>query len=118
MGVTLPYFGNDGDDFTGHVPVDGLPIDFCFRVSDNSMIGAGIGEGDCVFVRKQHQVENGAIALVRVNQKISLRRVYIDMGEMKLFPENPMDRPLYFREEELKQIQILGKAISVYSDLH
>lgn len=118
VGVSLPCFGKEYDNFIGHLPTDGEPIDFCFRVSDNSMIGAGIRDGDCVFIRKQPQIGNGEIALVRVDQKISLRRVYYDIGEMKLFPENPNDRPMYYREDDFNQIQILGKALSVYSDLN
>lgn len=106
--------------FTGYVPSDGPQLDFCLRAKGDSMTGAGIHEGDYVFIRKQEQVENGEIAAVIIEDEATLKRVYYDRenDEISLYPENPSYRPMHYRKEELNNIQILGKAVSVYSDLH
>lgn len=104
--------------FQGYLP-EGHRSDFCLRAKGDSMNGAGIHEGDIVFIRKQEQVENGEIGAVLIDDEATLKRVYFDKknAELKLFPENPEYRPMYYREEELSQIRIIGKAVAIYSDL-
>ncbi len=94
--------------------------DFCLRAKGDSMIGAGIKEGDVVLVRKQEVVEDGQIAVVIVGEEdATLKRVYYnkERGELSLIPENPNYLPMHFSGEELNQIHILGRAIQVVHDL-
>lgn len=86
-------------------------IDYCLRVQGDSMIGANIFDGDIVFVRKQSIVENGEIAVVRVNDTVTLKRFYkTDTGVM-LQSENPKYAPLVFNANNTDSFIILGKAV-------
>lgn len=86
-------------------------IDYCLRVQGDSMIGANIFDGDIVFVRKQSMVENGEIAVVRVNDTVTLKRFYkTDTGVM-LQSENPKYPPMVFNLNNTESFMILGKAI-------
>lgn len=94
--------------------------DFCLRAKGDSMIGAGIKEGDVVLVRKQEMVEDGQIAVVIVGEEeATLKRVYYSKveGKLSLIPENPNYLPMHFSGEELNQIHILGRALQVVRDL-
>ncbi len=129
--LTLPVLGEiacgapqlaweSGETYTMPVSMDGdMKADFCLRAKGDSMIGAGIREGDMVLVRQQDEVENGEIAVVLIGDESTLKRVHYneEAGEISLYPENPAYRPMHFREEELNQIRILGKAIFVHSRL-
>ena len=94
-----------------------LDADFCLRAKGDSMIGARIFDGDIVFIRSQSAVDNGEIAAVIINDEATLKRVYFypEEGKLILSPENPRYAPLVYVNEELDQINIIGKAISFQS---
>ena len=66
-------------------PAD-MKIDFALICEGDSMIDAGIKDGDRVFIRRQPTVENGQIAAVRINGEATLKRVHINGGTMVLQP--------------------------------
>lgn len=90
-----------------------IHADFCIAAEDDSMINARINVGDIVFIKEMPAVENGDIAVVIINDKISLKRVYYypEKGKLMLVSENPKYEPLVYSEKEINQIQILGKAV-------
>lgn len=61
------------------------------------MIGAGIQDGDVVYIRQQPEVENGQIAAVIVgdNSETTLKRFYRIGDTVTLNPENPTISPWY-----------------------
>ena len=84
------------------------------------MINARIKDGDIVFIRSQPEVENGDIAAVIVNsEEATLKRVYYYAESFLLIlrAENPAYKDLVFKNEELNQVRILGKAIAFQSDV-
>lgn len=85
--------------------------DFLLRGKGDSMVDAGIRNGDIVFVRIQETVENGEIAAVRIGEEATLKRVYWDGNTLTLMPANSQYAPLSFRGEEINDIHIEGKAI-------
>lgn len=88
-------------------------IDFCLRVTGNSMIGARIYDGDIVFIKQQPDVENGEIAAVMINDEdATLKRVYKVDGAIILHAENPEYKDMVFSKKDIKNIKIIGKAIS------
>ncbi len=99
-------------------PCYGASADFCLLAKGDSMIGARIYDGDLVFIKKQPRVENGEIAAVLIDDRATLKRVYLYPQENKLVlaPENPKYKPLVFVGEELLEIQILGKAVAFQSE--
>ena len=75
-----------------NAPVD-MRCDFALKCQGESMIGAGIHDGDVVYIRIQPEVENGEIAAVRIGEEATLKRVYLHSDYIELRPENPaLDR--------------------------
>ncbi len=92
--------------------------DFCLRVKGDSMINARILDGDIVYIRQQPDVENGEIAAVLVDDlEATLKRVYKINGSIILRAENPNYPDMVFSKKEMKQINILGKAVSFKSEV-
>jgi repressor LexA len=90
---------------------DDCNIDFCLRVKGDSMVDAGINDGDLVFVRKQPYVDNGEIAVVLIDDDATLKRFYKITDGVILKPENSRYQPLFFKDSDFKNIRILGKVI-------
>lgn len=94
-----------------------INADFCLTAQGDSMINARIFDGDIVFIRSQPVVENGEIAAVIIEDEVTLKRFYQYDDSVELRAENPMYKPMYFRNEELNNIRILGKAVAFQSYL-
>ena len=93
-----------------NAPVD-MHCDFALKCRGESMIGAGIHDGDVVYIRIQPEVENGEIAAVRIGEEATLKRVYLHNDYIELRPENPAFESIIRRREEMNDVQIEGKAV-------
>lgn len=93
-----------------NAPVD-MRCDFALKCQGESMIGAGIHDGDVVYIRIQPEVENGEIAAVRIGEEATLKRVYLHSDYIELRPENPAFESIIRRREEMNDVQIEGKAV-------
>lgn len=89
----------------------GKHVDFCLLCEGDSMIDAGIDDGDIVYIRKQPDIENGQIAAVRIDNEATLKRVYKYPDRLVLQPENRSYPPLTYVGEEMNQVSIEGKAV-------
>ena len=98
-------------------PINDTKADFCLRVRGDSMIGAGIKDGDIVFIRKQESVDDGEIAAVLVEDEATLKRVYISDDAVTLISENPKYKPMVYTKKQCKNIRILGKAVACHTSL-
>ena len=96
---------------------DGIRVDFCLRVTGDSMKDARIMDGDIVFVRRQPTVQNGDIAVVLIDDEVTLKRVYITDKGVILKPENPAYEPMFFSHDDFRQVRILGRAVAFQSKL-
>ena len=92
------------------VPED-ISCDFALRCKGNSMIGAGIHDGDAVYIRIQPEVENGQIAAVRIGDEATQKRVNLHTDYIELRPENPDYESIIRRREEMNDVHIEGKAV-------
>ena len=88
--------------------------DFILRAQGDSMIDAGIHEGDYVFISQTPDVENGAIAAVLIDDDTTLKRFYKSDDKIVLQPENSAYSPIIITEEDGKNIKILGQVIGLY----
>lgn len=93
-----------------NAPVN-MRCDFALKCRGESMIGAGIHDGDVVYIRIQPEVENGEIAAVRIGEEATLKRVYLHNDYIELRPENPAFESIIRRREEMNDVQIEGKAV-------
>lgn len=85
-----------------------IHADFCLRIKGSSMIGAGIHNGDLVFIKKQETAEDGQIAAVLIEDEATLKRVYRIGDYVQLRSENPEVPPINLNGE--KPVRILGVA--------
>lgn len=95
------------------VPENVRNADFALRCKGESMINAGIYDGDIVYIRKQDMVDEGQIAAVSIDGEATLKKVYYKRAQnmIMLVAENPAVDPLVYYGEELDHIRILGKAV-------
>lgn len=102
------------ENITDYVDLPGhIRADFALTCRGDSMIGAGIQDGDIVYIRHQETVENGQIAAVLVgSEEATLKRFYRSNNAVTLNAENPSYAPMVFVGEEAAQIRILGLAIA------
>lgn len=87
--------------------------DFCLRCKGDSMIDAGIHDGDVVYIHITPQVENGQIAAVRIDGEATLKRVFWDEQQqiLQLNPCNDAMAPMVFTGPILETVHIEGKAV-------
>ena len=93
--------------------------DFALWAKGDSMVEARIFDGDLIFVKKQEMVENGEIAVVLIDEEVTLKKVLYEpeKGRLMLIPANKNYLPLIYEGEELNKIRILGKAVAFQSNL-
>lgn len=83
---------------------------FTLDVSGESMINAGIFDGDIVIVQKQNTARNGDIVVaMTTDNEVTLKTYYKENGYFRLQPENDKLEPII-----LDSVTILGKAIGLY----
>lgn len=82
---------------------------FMLRVKGDSMINAGIFEGDLVVVRKQNTARNGEVVVARIGEEATVKTFYL-AGEngIRLQPENPHMRPIITRDAVIEGKVILS----------
>ncbi len=108
------------EDHESYVMADmDIEADFCLRAKGDSMINARIYDGDIVFIKEMPIVNNGDIAAVIIDNEATLKRFYYDRENnyLQLIAENPQYKPLVYRNEDLDEIRVLGKAVYFMSAL-
>jgi repressor LexA len=91
--------------------------DFLLRVKGDSMVEAGILEGDVVVVRRADDARNGEIVVALAGDdesadEATVKTFYREDGRIRLQPENAALEPIYARH-----VQILGKVVGVFREL-
>ncbi len=81
---------------------------FALRVEGESMIEAGIMNGDIVVVKKESSAENGDIVVALIGDETTVKTFYKENGHFRLQPENSTMKPIITNE-----VFILGKVIAV-----
>ena len=94
-------------------------VDFCITVRGDSMINAGINDGDIVFIKSMSEVLNGKIACVEIdNEKVCLKRFYKSEDGIMLVSENPKYTPIQLNRFNCQNVKILGLAVLRQSEIH
>ena len=93
------------------VPSEYMPNEqsFILRVKGESMINAGILDGDCVLVRQQSTAQNGEMVVALVDDSATVKTFYKENGHIRLQPENDTMDPII-----VEDCQILGKFFGVF----
>jgi repressor LexA len=96
---------------------ESLRGDFLLRVKGDSMIDAGILEGDIVVVRTAQDARNGEIVVALAGDdesadEATVKTFYKEKGRVRLQPENSALEPIY-----ANHVQVLGKVVGVFREL-
>lgn len=93
------------------IPVDFMPNKdtFMLEVKGESMINAGILNGDYVLVEKDCTAQNGDMVVALVEDGATVKTFYKEEGVYRLQPENDFMAPII-----VDQVEILGKVIGVF----
>lgn len=95
-------------DLPGHIRAD-----YALLCKGDSMVNAGIQDGDIVYIRQQEEVENGQIAAVLVDEdEATLKRFYRMDGKVTLNAENPAHAPLVYVGDEISHVRVIGLAVA------
>lgn len=106
--VTAGYPILAQENIEGSIPWDGEEGCFALTIQGDSMVGAGILDGDKVVVRPQPEARNGDIVIALLGDEATCKRFKKDATGIWLLPENPNYTPIDGREAS-----ILGKVKAV-----
>jgi repressor LexA len=90
---------------------------FGLRVTGDSMIEAGIHNGDYVFVRKQSTADRGDIVVALIGDEATVKRFYPEKDYIRFQPENSGMAPILVRAMDFKPTMLLGIVVGVYRRL-
>ena len=86
---------------------------FALRTKGDSMIDAGINDGDIVIVERKKDANNGEIVVAMTDEnEVTLKRFYKEKDHIRLQPENDALEPII-----LNNCSILGKAVGLYRSI-
>ncbi|MEA4911437.1 MAG: transcriptional repressor LexA [Oscillospiraceae bacterium] len=80
---------------------------FALRVKGESMIGAGIFNGDIIIARRVQTAEDGEIVVALIEDEATVKRLYHKNGRVELHAENPAFAPIL-----ADNVLVLGKVIA------
>jgi repressor LexA len=105
------------EDIQGYFAVDPMAVKggdcFFLRVSGESMINAGILDGDLAMIRPQKTADNKDTVVAMVDGEVTLKWFYRERDHIRLQPANPDMEPILVRPED-GELSIVGKVIGVY----
>lgn len=126
QGIMLPVAGKIRagrpalavEDIDTHLLVDKslFPAEdsFSLRVTGDSMVEAGIFDGDYVVVKPQGEIKSGEIGVVLLGEEATVKKVTIKKGSITLVPANKSMEAVTYKPDEVK---VLGKVIGVIRKL-
>jgi len=107
------------EDIQGYFTVDQMRVkgDGCFflKVRGDSMIGAGIFDGDLALVRPQPTAENRDTVVVMVDGEATLKWFHRERHGIRLQPANPNMEPIIVGPDQ--DVSIVGKVVGIYRSL-
>jgi repressor LexA len=91
---------------------------FALRVTGESMVDAGIFDGDYIFVRKQLEARSGQIVVAMIDGEATVKRYQPEGDVIRLVPENSTMKPIVVRKQDFRSTSILGIVCGVYRRVH
>lgn len=83
---------------------------FALRVQGESMIEAGILDGDIILLRRQDDADNGDIVVALIGEEATVKRIFYEDKHVRLQPENRAMKPIILDEPP----QVLGRLIALF----
>lgn len=119
--LSIPILGNvaagipllASENLEGHISIPSNSLKngdyFALNVMGDSMINAGILDGDTAIIRQNPTAENGEIIVAMIDDAVTLKRFYKEQNRVKLQAENEAYPPIY-----TQNIKILGKLVKIF----
>lgn len=111
-GLPILAVENIEDNFPLPVDFIGNSTAFMLKVRGDSMIDAGILDGDLVLVKQQNTAENGDIVVALIEDEATVKKFYKEKGFIRLQPQNQFMQPIL-----VPTCTILGKVAGVFRKL-
>lgn len=99
---------NIDDYFTLPKQVVGENGSFMLTIKGDSMIEAGINDGDYVVVKQQPTADNGDIVVAMIGDDATVKTFYKEKDSIRLQPQNSSMEPIYSRD-----VQVIGKVVAL-----
>lgn len=106
------------EDIEGYHPLGKMQLrggSFFLRVKGDSMINDAIVDGDLALVRSQSMADNGDIVVAMIDGEATLKRFYLENGQIRLQPRNPNMEAIIVPAGE--SVSIIGKVIKIVRDI-
>lgn len=112
----LPVLAEENKEYDLQVPASLIPGKgpfFALHIEGDSMMDAGILDGDLAIIRQTSNADNGEIVVARVGEdnRVTIKRFFLTSHAIELRPENPKYGSIYS-----KDITILGKLQMIIRD--
>ncbi len=107
------------ENLEGYLELDSLydrEHHYALRVRGDSMVDAGIWDGDFVIVREQPSVDNGEIGVAIIEGEATVKRILQNGPVVELVPENALYRPIHVDLSET-DFRVGGKVVGVHRKL-
>ncbi len=98
--------------------VGGVRDVFGLRVKGESMIKAGIHDGDYVFVKKQLEARKGEIIVALVGDEATCKYYYPESDRIRLVPANDRMTDIIISKDDWRSTQIMGVVVGIYRRLN
>ena len=107
-----PILATENIEDTFTLPLDFIKHNnelFMLRVSGNSMINAGINDGDLAIIEKTQHASNGDIVVALIDESSTIKRFFKENDHIRLQPENDAMLPMI-----VDDCKILGKLVGIF----
>ena len=91
---------------------------FALQVEGDSMSGDGIYEGDVVFVERAQEATKDDIAVIRIDDSVTIKRRRWDETSLRLLSSNPTHSDIVIRQEDAKDVHVIGRVVGIYRALN
>ena len=108
----VPILATENIEDTFPIPIDYVKHNnelFMLRVSGESMINAGINNGDLAIIQKEDCAENGDIIVALIENEATIKRFFKEKDHIRLQPENDTMDPIIVQD-----CSILGKLVGLF----
>lgn len=108
----VPILATENIEDTFPIPIDYIKHNeelFILRVTGNSMINAGIHDGDFAVIEKVQTAQNGEIVVALIENDATIKTFYKEKDHIRLQPENDKLNPII-----VKECSILGKLVALF----
>ena len=108
----MPILATENIEDSFPVPLDYIKHNrelFMLKVSGESMINAGINNGDLAIIEKQENAENGDIVVALIDNEATIKRFFKEKDHIRLQPENDTMDPII-----VENCSILGKLVGIF----